>query len=117
MSLTETPSGLLVPESALPEPPPPSSVVNAYGIVFPSKETAEKFVDHCIVRWQYFLGVMNIAAEDKPESWRAAARKGSGVTHDTRIPGYVAQEGDNKLSSFVDIKKHNDKAFTIVNKY
>ena len=115
-TLHETPSGLLVPESALPPVTPQSSTVNPFDIIFPSKASAERFAARCAVRWQYHIGMVNTAGEDEPERWRAVSRKGNGVVHDTQSPAYAVESNDTKLVAFINIKEHSDKAYSIVNK-
>ena len=112
--LVETPSGLVVPESAL---PPPSSIINPFDIIFPSEDTAEKFATRCRVRWQYIMHNINDAKEDDPPKWRAIARRGNGIVHDTLSPGYQTGYDETELRPFVEIKKLKDDSFVIVNKF
>lgn len=115
--LTETESGLLVPTSALPPPEPViTSVINPFGILFPTTDIAQKFADRCVVRWQYFIGMMNVAPETQEANWRAYSYKGPGIVHDTKSPAYKLDGNDTKLSRVTEIKKHGDQGFAIINK-
>lgn len=121
--LVEMPSGLIVPESALPPPPPPPSHVSIEG-TFNTKEAAEAWVDQCVVRWQWALSMDNVASDpDDPPVWRANAHRTSGQIHNKTYETYVKNDSDVPLLSYVEVVKEQteDEArpvvYRIVNKF
>lgn len=122
--LVEMPSGLIVPESALPPPPPPPSHVSIEG-TFDTKEAAEKWVDQCIVRWQWSLSLDAISSddEDAEPTWRAKAHRTSGQIHNKTYETYLKNDNDVPLLPYVEVVKEQteDEAcphvYRIVNKF
>lgn len=108
--MLETKSGLLVPENAVVQ----SSEVNPYNILFPSEATADSFIDRCVVRWDYYVGILNISTSDTPE-WKTYARRDKGVVHDSQSSAYTNDAADCKLRPFVTVKYVNN-GYAIVNK-
>lgn len=110
-----------------------TSVVNPYEIVFETKEACQGYIDRCVVRWGWAIGLVPymtkklvlekgptggfIETEVEVEDYRPQARRVGGVVHDTQHTSFVTQQDDVKLDPYVIITKHGAKAFTIVNKY
>lgn len=102
MTLVETPSGLVVPESAL---PPPPSTTDLSG-TFDTKDAAEKWVTKCVVRWDWAIGLINVnEGKDEDPKWRAHARRTSGQIHNTTMESYVKSSEDRPLAPYVDVVK------------
>lgn len=121
MSLVETPSGLVVPESAL---PPIPSTTDLSG-TFESKEAAERWVMQCVVRWQWSVRLVNLN-DNKPDAepkWRASARRTGGQIHDTTIETYAPNSEDRPLAPYVDVVKEKTAdesrpvVYRVVNKF
>lgn len=104
--LVEMPSGLIVPETALPPPPPPPSHVSIEG-TFDTKEAAEKWVDQCVVRWEWSINLVEIPADDpdEPSKWKPNAHRTKGQIHNKTYSTYVKDNNDVPLTSYVEVVK------------
>lgn len=112
--LTTTVSGLIVPTSVLEQQKEESkktevrtSEVNPFDVLFPNEETATNYLNRCVVRWSYFLGVENRAKADEDDRWCVYSRKGSGTVHDTQSVAFKNSSEDTYLSKSAYVDKHD----------
>jgi len=116
----QTEAGLWVPETVKAETVAATSAVNPYEIVFNDKDSCQRFIARCIVRWSWALRVANVGDDDKPD-WQARARKIGGTAHDTQHSAFEPGSDDAKLDNYVVIIKHDsgklNGKFTIANRF
>jgi len=103
--MTETASGLIVPVTAVEDKR--TSEVNPFDVLFPTQEIASDYLERCVVRWSYFLGVENRAKDGEDDRWCVYSRKGSGTVHDTKSVVFKASSEDTMLSKSAHVAEHD----------
>lgn len=94
-----------------------SAVENFHRIRFTSKSDADRWVERCIVRWDWVIGIHDATPGADEPTYVARARKVAGAVHDTKAPLYKPESGDVKLNPYVQVVEVKPGCFAIANRH